>query len=790
MKVGFTGTQQGLMMAQADAVDLVLRGFEPTEFHHGDCVGADAQACEIVWRMPRCYEGRIKIVSHPPDNDKKRAHAQSHVELAPLPYLDRNKKIVDATEILVAAPAGVREEVRSGTWATVRYARKRGKPILLVLPTGEHVMDADYRPPHVWPDTPHPNPPVGFDMETEVIRPGLQAPPMVCMQLAWSPREYELVHHTEARPYFEALLEQPLIAGANTAFDMSVGAAKWPDLIPRIFEAYEEDRVTDVLIREKLIHIALGVYRGYRTEDGKWIHLDYALDDVAQRRCGVVLVKSEWQLRFGELRDTPVAFWPEAAQTYAVQDGIAPVEVWKKQEDAREFLEDEFRQARAAWWIQLMSCWGIKCDPEGVREFARKTQQQYDEIAEVLIGAGLVRRQRGKIVRNEKLAREYMAYICARDGKKPALTKGGKDGTKPQVKIDDDSCQRLGDDLLKKYGDFSSLTKTLSTDIPLLESGVHVPIQAHFETMLETGRTSSAPNVQNFPTKAGMRECVVPEDGCVFAIGDFSGMELRTWSQCIILNNWYSRMADFLNSGGDPHCELARRILNMGYEECVADYKRDPKGQVYYPRQASKSGNFGFPGGLGLKRFVDYARTQYGVVIAEDKAKELKQFWREAWPESGPWFQWVKVLTSVQSPRIEQFYSRRFRGDVGFCDGANTFFQGLAADAAKAAGFLVSRACYVDRDSPLYGGRIVNFVHDELIVAVADNDNAHDAAIELGRLMVEGARPWIPDVPPVVEPLLARRWSKAAKPLIHPRTGRLVPWDFGVADELKKLEAA
>jgi hypothetical protein len=1114
MKVGFTGTQQGMTMVQADTCAIVLSGLEPVEFHHGDCVGADAQACEIVWRLPWCYEGKIKVVSHPPDNDKKRAHTQAHVELPPLPYLERNQKIVDATEILVAAPAAMNEEGRSGTWATVRYARKKGKPVLLVLPDGQNVMDADYRPPHVWPDVQHPKPPTGFDTEAELIRPGLQAPPMVCMQLAWSPRDYELVHHTEARPYFEALLEQDLIAGANAAFDFAVGAVKWPDLIPRIFEAYEDGRITDVLIREKLLHIAQGVYRGYRREDGTGVHLGYALDDVVQRRCGVVLVKGERQLRFGELKDTPVSFWPEAAATYAVQDAIAPVEVWKKQEEARaealrkydaDFLEDEFRQARAEWWIQLMSCWGLRCDPVKVREFVQGKRREYDELAEFLIQAKLCRREKRGVVRNEKLTREYMAYVCAVNGKKPARTKGGKKGDKPQPKIDDDSCQRLGDDLLKKYGTFSSLTKTLSTDIPLLESGTVVPIQANFE-LLETGRTSSSPNVQNWPTEQGMRECIVPREGHVFAIGDYSGVELRTWSQCIILNGWTSRMADFLNSGGDPHIEIACRILGDSYEACVADYKQDPKGRVYYPRQSGKvcfhpdtevltrlgwknithltmedevcsaklhddgqvdlewerplrlttrrfegeivhlknegidlrvtpdhrmcgwrrvgyrdgrvrefvetvspdklgnlrywpnaggmlggvqvderllriavatqadgsfkgkrislgftkqrkiermrgllredeynftitgklrvsvfyltaefsaqvralltskktlpwwwieleprlravvleeaqfwdSGataaragytfcttieenadvlqaiatltytksrktteprkqahhadsikvsiktkhrsrggnlrvdripydgdvyclttrndtvvvrdggvpvitrqcNFGKPGGLGVQRLIDYARKNYGVILTEAKAKELSQFWFEAWPESRQWFAWIKILTSVQAPRIRQFYSNRYRGDVGFCDGANTFFQGLAADLAKAAGFLIAKACYVDRDSPLYGGRLVNFIHDEFVVEVLDNDNAHDAAVELGGLMCEGARPWIPDVPPVVEPLLARRWSKAAKPLFHPRTGRLVPWDFGVADELKKLVAA
>jgi hypothetical protein len=66
-------------------------------------------------------------------------------------------------------------------------------------------------------------------------------------------------------------------------------------------------------------------------------------------------------------------------------------------------------------------------------------------------------------------------------------------------------------------------------------------------------------------------------------------------------------------------------------------------------------------------------------------------------------------------------------------------------------------------------------VHDELIVETNDAPEAHDVAIELGRLMVTGANDFLPDVPARIEPLLARCWSKKAKPT-HGSDGRLVPW--------------
>jgi hypothetical protein len=41
---------------------------------------------------------------------------------------------VDQTEVLIATPRGFKEELRSGTWACVRYPRKAGRPMHIVRP--------------------------------------------------------------------------------------------------------------------------------------------------------------------------------------------------------------------------------------------------------------------------------------------------------------------------------------------------------------------------------------------------------------------------------------------------------------------------------------------------------------------------------------------------------------------------------------------------------------------------------------------------------------------------------
>jgi hypothetical protein len=51
-------------------------------------------------------------------------------------YIARNHDIVDASAVLVATPRDWYEEQRSGTWATIRYARAQRKAVIIVWPDG------------------------------------------------------------------------------------------------------------------------------------------------------------------------------------------------------------------------------------------------------------------------------------------------------------------------------------------------------------------------------------------------------------------------------------------------------------------------------------------------------------------------------------------------------------------------------------------------------------------------------------------------------------------------------
>lgn len=139
MILGFTGTQGDVTPAQADTLQRVLESFRFTEFRHGDCVGADALGHQIALKIKNADEGRVTpyIAIHPPDDEKKRAFCQGADVILPAePYIQRNHSIVNHSEVLIAVPSTANEQLRSGTWATVRYARSAGLLIIRVNPDG------------------------------------------------------------------------------------------------------------------------------------------------------------------------------------------------------------------------------------------------------------------------------------------------------------------------------------------------------------------------------------------------------------------------------------------------------------------------------------------------------------------------------------------------------------------------------------------------------------------------------------------------------------------------------
>lgn len=296
---------------------------------------------------------------------------------------------------------------------------------------------------------------VSWDTETALIRPGRAAPELAC--LTWQSQGSE--PNMASREYATHLMctwlgGNALFVGHNVAYDFAVMGAHAPALVPAIFDAYDADRVTDTMLRQKLLDIAAGQYRGKMAQKGQWKEITYDLGSVARRVAGMNLQKDGWRMFYGEFLGVPLDRWPEHARTvqakfaphvaryaaiperdrtkeqkqaladltemtrsdpgqcvkYPLDDASATLAVYLAQEAHAEFLHDQYRQARKDFWLKLASTWGLRTRREGVDRLRRETEAALEQCRAALVSAGLVRAKDGSRDTKEAAARMATAY--------------------------------------------------------------------------------------------------------------------------------------------------------------------------------------------------------------------------------------------------------------------------------------------------------------------------------------------------------------------------------------------
>ena len=131
MILGVTATRRGLTGAQKVFLKTFLMDHDVRWLLHGDCKGGDSDAHDLAMEL------NIPIHSYPGLLTKWRAMRLATIKEPPEEELKRNRKIVDACDMLIGFPEGDTERRRgSGTWAAIRYAKKTQKPLVIVYPSG------------------------------------------------------------------------------------------------------------------------------------------------------------------------------------------------------------------------------------------------------------------------------------------------------------------------------------------------------------------------------------------------------------------------------------------------------------------------------------------------------------------------------------------------------------------------------------------------------------------------------------------------------------------------------
>lgn len=128
--LGMTGTRNAITHAQYAWLGIEIADCH--EFHHGACVGADAAGHHLAMSQQK------RVIVHPPTDQRLMMPFDGMVwNWKPAkPYLDRNRDIVDESDRLIALPEGP-ERPKSGTWHTIRYAVRAGKPVAICYPDGD-----------------------------------------------------------------------------------------------------------------------------------------------------------------------------------------------------------------------------------------------------------------------------------------------------------------------------------------------------------------------------------------------------------------------------------------------------------------------------------------------------------------------------------------------------------------------------------------------------------------------------------------------------------------------------
>jgi DNA polymerase I-like protein with 3'-5' exonuclease and polymerase domains len=258
-----------------------------------------------------------------------------------------------------------------------------------------------------------------------------------------------------------------------------------------------------------------------------------------------------------------------------------------------------------------------------------------------------------------------------------------------------------------------------------------------------TGRFSCTnPNIQQVPHAAEYRRCFSGyPTGRKLVIADYSQIELRILAE-------FSGDQGFIeafNSGADLHRVTAAQVFNVSLDQVSKDQ-----------RDFAKRLNFGVVYGIGAQRFS--LMTGLSVSEAENILRKyfatyrgLDSYLREAANAA------VRDRHArTASGRLVRFrFDEQDRQQVSMTqrNGKNTPIQGTSADILKRALRLLKDEL---RDST---GRIVNIIHDEVVVE-SDANQAAEIAQKVERAMCAAGEEYLRTVPVKVETEIADEWIK------------------------------
>lgn len=590
---------------------------------------------------------------------------------------------------------------------------------------------------------------IPFDTETVPFAPGDMAPQLVCLQYADAAGPHVVTRRAGALDVAKEMLRDDdlLLVGHGLAYDLCVFVRE--GLAAEVMRALERGRVHDTWVIERLGEIA-----GYSARK----KLDLATCCKAHGLPAPALKEEGLQTGFAQFLDAPAI--PEPHLTYALDDLVVGRLYERQRRRFRDVADDVIALfTRLAFWTRLMANHGVVTCPDAVEALRLRAAEELAYLRPLAVEYGFVRPNG---TRNMKAIH---AAVAAAYGDRCPRTPTGKPQTSALV------LSEAPDPRLQAFAHYGEWLKTESADVPMLAAGI---LHSRYG-LADTGRTtSSQPNLQNLRGRGGIKECIRPRPGHAFIERDYSGVELCTFAQTCVWELGRHHMADTINASGDPaalHALLGGYLLRCSPEELMRRYKAgDPDAEN--ARTRAKNANFGFIGGLGYRRFVDYVRllSKGKILLTLDESRALREAWGRANPDGPAYLDWV-ADTELSDGTFEAVIpgSGLVRRGMWYSAAANCRFQGLAAAIMVEAGWRLAKWWLLGG-----GPALCMFVHDAFILE-APIDAVHDIDLAFERLLREAAAEVMPDVITKTAGAAMDRYSKHAKRVTDEK-GHLKIW--------------
>ena len=699
---------------------------------------------------------------------------------------------------------------------------------------------------------------VCYDLETYRFGPCNLAPKPVCLSYCDGENSAVVATcESGFDDLLEHTLKQDLITTANGAYDAAVILQHRPKLAPLLFKAYREDRITDIQIREQLKNLGTtGDLKFAFLPNGAKSPLKYSQADLEKKHLGIDRSEEKdrddsWRTNYEILDGIPASEYPPEAFAYSRDDSVNGRAIHIAQDADAHLLRAQFLHARASLALYLNSAWGFPVDSEMVEKlFAEMSERFHERHFQNLIKHGLLRpsepprphtRLQKKAVEilgsappdwtphverltalgikftagedasyNTAMLRAHVEQVSEKFDIPIVHTDTGLVSYAEEVQVELKGLDPIFDEYIAR----NEIQKLVTTELPRMRQG---RVHPKYNILVKTSRVSSygnskkdknpaypAANIQQIDPR--VREAYIADPGTVLCSIDYDFIELVSAAQKCLTLFGQSVLADRINSGYDPHAylgaALARRLdpefkwsrdNDENYQTFLALKKPDEKRYKHW-RTFAKPTGLGFPGGLGAKRFVGYAKSTFGVDMIEmagsmdaavELAKALKAEWLVTYPEFEAYFRWVTRecvdlgWSDAGDPRYQ--YVSPFgtlRRNCYYTEATNgAALQTATAEGAKIALFKLAEAMYDPAaDSCLFGAcHQVAFIHDEVILQIPLDAYTHERAFEAARLWREGMSEIMTKVKVGAEPALMFRWNKAASPTFD-QNKRLIPW--------------